>query len=261
MCMFSQPVQSVSQTRIFARMLSPGRQLLVYAMQYRAVEALAMILPLPVPVGSDEEAVSFLDLSGHPAFFDHLDRCFDRLVVHSGDSRASAAQLRVHTVGAFETSFVPTLADFARLDPCFRLDDEVMAALPGYADGGFVVVQLRELATDEGTAQLHPIAFTFPTRHPDHLFYPTLHVHDGTVPDRAGFAHTLYAQHHDLRPFGPWRPWPEESGRAPALHWDRTRHLNDGASRARDLLASDQILFRARLRGPMPNVDLWLALD
>ena len=74
MCVFSQPVESVTRTRIFARRHTPGRQLLVYAMQYRAAGELAMILPLPVPAGCGEDAVRFLDLSGHTSFFADLER-------------------------------------------------------------------------------------------------------------------------------------------------------------------------------------------
>jgi hypothetical protein len=39
----------------------------------------------------------------------------------------------------------------------------------------------------------HPAPATrFPSRAPGRLFYPTVHVHDGTVPAHADFDHTLY---------------------------------------------------------------------
>jgi hypothetical protein len=43
-------------------------------MQYRAAGELAMILPLPVPPGCGEDAVRFIDLSGHASFFADLAR-------------------------------------------------------------------------------------------------------------------------------------------------------------------------------------------
>ena len=49
MCCFSQPVESVSHTRIFARSAAEGQQFLVYEMKLAAKSDLAMILPLPVP--------------------------------------------------------------------------------------------------------------------------------------------------------------------------------------------------------------------
>ena len=48
MCMFTRPVVSVADTRIFARLTGNGTQLLVYEMSYAAAGDLAMVLPLPV---------------------------------------------------------------------------------------------------------------------------------------------------------------------------------------------------------------------
>jgi hypothetical protein len=256
MCVFSQPVESVSRTHIFVRASAPGRQLLAYAMQYRAAGELAMILPLPVPPGCGEDAVRFIDLSGHASFFADLDQLFrGQLVACAAPGEASASLLRVHDVGSFEVSFVPTLRDFARIDPRFRLADGVAASLPHGADSGFVVVQLRER---EG--QLHPIAFDFPTRRPDHLFYPTVHVHDGKVPDHATFEHTLYAQHHNARPFLRWQPWTEGFRRAFLLAWEAA--LLDGidAAHSHGLLAMEQPIYRIKIEGSWPNVDLWVPL-
>jgi hypothetical protein len=56
MCCFSQPVELVGDTNIFARS-DNVRQFLVYSMSYAAPTDLAMVLPLPVPpphVGSLE---------------------------------------------------------------------------------------------------------------------------------------------------------------------------------------------------------------
>ena len=45
-----------------------------------------------------------------------------------------------------------------------------------------------QLAVTANTlAEIHPMAFEFPTRHPDKLFFPTNHVHDGALHDKAVF--------------------------------------------------------------------------
>ena len=75
MCCFSQPVEVVSDTNIFARGAS-GRQSLVYSMSYAAAADLAMVLPLPVPPGPPEDAVRFINLGRYPGFFDDMRRGF-----------------------------------------------------------------------------------------------------------------------------------------------------------------------------------------
>ena len=49
MCCFTNRVDHVGNTRIFARGLDDGYQYLVYAMEYAAQTELAMILPIPTP--------------------------------------------------------------------------------------------------------------------------------------------------------------------------------------------------------------------
>ncbi len=69
MCCFSRHVESVSNTNIFARSSKESRQFLVYSMTMQSKEDLAMILPIPVPSGSPDDAVKFIDLKGYPDFF------------------------------------------------------------------------------------------------------------------------------------------------------------------------------------------------
>src|SRR5688500_17134373 len=76
MCVFSRPVEHVSGTRILARALGPVEQVLVYAMTVGASTELAMLLPLPVPAGTGEDAVRFVDLSGYPGFFGDVEEAF-----------------------------------------------------------------------------------------------------------------------------------------------------------------------------------------
>ncbi len=69
---FSQPVISVSATNLFARGGEEGRQFLAYSMNVNSQPNLAMVLPLPVKIGTNEKGVHFIDLSGDPDFFADL---------------------------------------------------------------------------------------------------------------------------------------------------------------------------------------------
>ena len=196
--MFSGPVESVSSTNIFARASQDGRQFLVYSMKFEAARDLAMILPLPVPEGSGEDAVKFIDLSANKRFFQELDSGFTTNDYAKGLTRGRAlksvedAPLRVVDVGAFSASFVPTLADFSRLDEQFKLSPEIWIKLPQYARYGFAVFKLKK--TPPTSVDVHPMAFEFPRAFQNLLFFPTVHVHDGRVSLRADFDHMLYAQ-------------------------------------------------------------------
>ena len=189
MCCFSGPVASISATRIFAR-IEGRRQFLVYQMTFSAQTDLAMVLPIPVALGLAEDAVDFINLEHYASFFADLERLYPKPRGRGASRARLGANLVVHDVGIYEASFVPTIADFSRLDPRFRLPDTIWDDLPAYAQYGFAVFKLKG-----GEVQkVHPLAFSFPTRTPDALFFPTLHVHDGQVHSRARFDHILYCQ-------------------------------------------------------------------
>ena len=186
MCIFSRDVDEVFGTKIFARLSTNGSQFLVYSMGYAADLELAMILPLPTPVTCAEDAIRFIDLSDYPEFFDDMSRVFP---APRSVSLNSKSVLKVHSVGHFETSFVPHSSAFNRLDPRFRLPDQLWAQLPQYRDYGFAVFKLKA-----GENEVHPMAFEFPTCYPTTLFFPTVHIHDGQVHAHAQFNHILYCQ-------------------------------------------------------------------
>jgi len=195
MCCFSGEVQEVSNTQIFARPQG-NKQVIVYSLKLSAKDDLAMVLPIPVPAKSAEDAVRFVNLEEYPELFKDLDQGFPQLPAQKLLDRSKRhlaegqEQLEVVRVGAYEASFVPGLADFSRLDARFRVPDAAWRQLPQYADWGFAVFKLRK-----GTQQeVHPMAFWFPTRHPDRVFFPTVHIHDGTAPKEARFDHALYCQ-------------------------------------------------------------------
>lgn len=195
MCCFTTKTQ-VSGTNIFARLVRPGVQILVYQMHFSASEPTAMILPIPVALPASERSVRWKSLKDQPAFFEKLAEGFPEIPPpQSARSKsavavaAAAAPLEVHEVGDFVASFVPSVADFDRLDQRFVIRKDVWGKIPAYVDYGFAVFQLKQLSGSP-----HPIAFEFDTRLRDAVFFPTVHIHDGTVHAQDAFDHALYLQ-------------------------------------------------------------------
>jgi len=252
MCCFSRPIISVSATNIFARAGEDGRQFLVYSMILNARDDLAMVLPLPVKIGTGEKGVSFIDLSGYPDFFADLRIGFPEPIPpptpvpqSGGITKLSARRLEVVTVGKFEASFVPTMKDFSRLDERFRIGDEAWKQLPQYHDYGFAVFKLKS-----GETKVHPMAFAFPRRDTKTLFFPTVHIHDGKVHSEAEFDHVLYCQPSEHVPLTV-REWRESESNA-----NKFMKLD----KARGLIVADQHCYKKELRGQLPNRDTLVAL-
>ncbi len=257
MCCFAQPVLSVSDTHLFARLLENGKQVLAYQMKYRSERPNAMILPLPVATPAGEDAVRFKSLKDYDRFFTDLNRAFPsppQFASGRVNSRAlptGKAPLEVHEVGDFIASFVPTMNDFSRLDPQFVIPRESWEKIPGYSDYGFAVFQLKSLA-----GKPHPIAFEFATRWTDRIFFPTVHIHDGEVHEREDFDHMLYVQHAEWdRLVGAYRG-PRSPD--PATGYVRSKKkakdvCNIAASQG--LLAPELLLHRWEIRGNFLNRD------
>jgi hypothetical protein len=196
MCCFSGKVEAVKNTRIFARMGEHGNQVIVYSMTLKSREDVAMVLPIPVSKAKDAAPVQFISLLGYPNFFEQMARGFP-VPDSFGPSRAAPAAaaavpqttIKVEFVGAYEASYVPSIADFSRLDPRFVLPVGVWEKLPDYKDFGFAVFKLKK-----GEAHVHPMAFSFPVARKDQIFFPTVHIHDGEVHKVADWDHMLYCQ-------------------------------------------------------------------
>jgi hypothetical protein len=242
MCCFTRPVKQVADTNIFARASAEGRQYLVYSMAVAADEDLAMVLPLPVPKRSGEDAVRFINLEGYPDLFADLRAGFPE---PRGLGRGRAAvvaagpTLKVVSVGSFEASYVPTVADFDRLDERFRMPDRVWGQLPTYRDFGFAVFKLKS-----GAHKVHPMAFEFPRARPRQLFFPTVHVHDGRAHKMALFDHALYCQVADGRHVPHWEESPE-----PAVRFTKP-------AQSQGVLDPGAVCWRQRIEGRRVNEDI-----
>jgi hypothetical protein len=199
-CIFTLPVERIANTCLFARLNSHGEQYLAYSMSATLPQEMAMILPLPVRQDIPDP-LSFIDLSGCSLFFSYIEESFKG--PRSRGSRSSlstAPTLEVLSVGSFEASYVPRQEDFGRLDQRFRLDAKLWSQLPRYLDYSFAVFKLKS-----GDHHFHPMALKFATRFPSQLFFPTVHVHDQTVPERERFDHKLYCQTEAHLPDPEWQ--------------------------------------------------------
>jgi hypothetical protein len=214
-------------------------------MKIGAPEPLAMILPIPVAAGTAENAVEFINLEEYPHLFADLAKGFpvpksEGRVFALGAAPAPQGILKVENVGKFEASFVPTVADFDRLDPRFRLPSSVWKKLGQYSKFGFAVFQLKK-----GEGKVHPMAFTFPSATPDRIFFPTVHIHDGEVHPKADFDHMLYCQ-------------VPKQGLKSLLEWsesDRPAEKFVEIAKARGVVDPERHVFRQALRGKLANVD------
>ena len=195
----------------------------------------------------------FVALDGCPDLFDQLELLFappmQTLSKGHGLLRAQSARPRiaVTSVGSFEASYVPSVSDFDRLDPRFRLPPDVWSQLPRYQDYGFAVFKLKA-----GDAKVHPMALWFETRDDQRLFFPTVHVHDGRVHAQADFDHKLY-----------WEtatPTADTSTEGAAWFEDpetEALRVPDAIKARAPSVFGDGLVRRRVMRGPFPNEDQW----
>ena len=249
MCCFSRPVDSVSDTSIFARAAGKGWQYLVYSMNFQAAEDLAMILPIPTKAQLGEEAVKFISLEDYSDFFVDMKAGFPKPPPPRGKGGGfglgidEKKKLKVVEVGAFEASFVPTVNDFDRLDERFRLKSETWDALPKYKTYGFAVFKLKK-----DDRKVHPMAFQFASAIGWRLFFPTVHIHDGKVHRDANFDHELYCQLNDVDARRA-RSWTESS--QPAGMFLDQQKLGT-------LIDPDEHCYQRLMKGKMRNIDVML---
>lgn len=266
MCIFSQPVVSVTDTNIFARLLPDGWQYLVYQMRFETKKNNAIVLPLPVQLpATDENSLQFISLKNYTRFFTDLNKGFplalpkSRVPSRGVDSpRSFKPKLEVHEVGDFIASFVPSIPDFDRLDEQFRVPQESWDKLPRYADFGFAVFQLKSLK-----GKPHPMAFKFRSRlnmqRGGSVFFPTVHIHDGKVHDREDFDHTLYLQAPEFdNACGEYKQRERLVADAATGYvrskWPARAFCDIDASRG--IVAADVLVHRLEKRGRLDNVDI-----
>jgi len=191
MCMMTAPAE-VSDTSIYVS-TDGAQQTVLYQMKMKAEKKIAMILPIPGVL------TSWVDTSKYPKFFEDLSSSFVPASRGGGGPiMLGSRALPVHKVGSYVATYVPTLDDFARVSPEFRLAPKLNLAKYGYDAPGW---SFAVFAFDpECGGPEHAIGYRFQRGadfpDADALFVPTLHVHDGErADDVAHYDHHIYCSH------------------------------------------------------------------
>lgn len=248
MCCFAGHVSDVRATNIFAR-VEGGRQCVVYEMTFSSEQPTAMILPVPIAAGADEDSVEFVALDGYPNFFHDLETHFLKAYRWTLGLGAPGRPLQVSSVGAFEASFAPNVDSLDRLDPRFTIPRHIWKQQPVYSDYGFVVFKLQH----GRNLSVHPMAFWFPTRHPATLFLPALHIHDGTIRAEADFDHVFYTQNEPTNLRCPWPGAWMTTETAPKKYVS--------VKRTKGLVDPDAPCFQSSLVRSWRNVDISIPIE
>lgn len=116
--------------------------------------------------------------------------------------------------------------------------------MPQYNDYAFAVFKLQA-----GARNVHPMAFEFPRRNSQELFFPTVHVHDGVVEPNAEFDHSLYSQ--TLLP-------QVDVGDSSSTYSDSDGPASQfmDITRTQGIVAADSIIQMKRIRGITINRDV-----
>lgn len=250
MCIMSQHVEDISNTSIFVSDLGRGVHCTVYEMKVDTRVPVAMILPVPILQGQGEDALKFVNLQGYPDFFKDMEKLYPvpktlGVVGVAGGFR-SRNPLKAHDVGDFIASYAPNRASMLRLDAQFRLAHNIWNSLPDYSNFGFAVFQIKP---GQESKKIHPMAYTYPAENPEELFFPTVHVHDGSnVEAQSSFDHKLYTQASPNFQFVHSTP----------ASWEASKPYPESVvdmEKAQGLLRPAAQVIRRKIYGTYPNAD------
>lgn len=192
MCIFANPVKTVSNTRIAVFPLSYGRQLTVYtnsvAISKRG-KGNAMILPFPRRQGASVELVDFSKYPGD--FWRDCDSLFPEYNVYAasggfsfGSVQGSAPKtLPVQRIGGYNCSIAESIEDLKRINSnVFEISHEAGEILSKhYAKGySFVIAQFDHDVSG------HPLGVISARMDNDMLYIPTRHEHGEPSNDWSG---------------------------------------------------------------------------
>lgn len=204
MCIFTGPVDTVTNTKIFATMLggeSAGTQFTCYnnVVELKNANPVAMVIGLPNPTGEPDK-INMFDMSPYPEFFDKLQSLFHAPVVYRGMKGPGLSMknsppkvLPVLKCGPYSYSVAPTFADLKRIDwTRFEMSPDVEKLLESqYANNGFGFL----VCLCSETGSYPTIGVTHPALANGELFLPTMHEHAGGADGStvADWDHTIYA--------------------------------------------------------------------
>ena len=147
-----------------------------------------MILPIPSQKqGADIQLVDFSKVAG---LFDVLDSCFPRIMAQSmrgtlsmENNSYSADTLKVHQIGDYQCSIVPTVHDFGRLRAdTFQVSPPIGSLLQEHYPSGFAFLVCRFLKG----GSFHPIGYSHSVQD-GRIFIPTRHEHGTSLPHGTSF--------------------------------------------------------------------------
>lgn len=200
MCIFTLPVESVSNTRIAVGAINASLQLTVYQNEtVTATPGVAMVLPVPNSV-----PVNMVDLSSKENWsWSQIEHTFFPMPLSNAGgfsfgaatwSSKSSGPLPVTKCGGYQVSFAPTLLDLKRIDATvFTLPVDIEQVLQQhYGQGfGFVVCVFQQ-----GETKGHPIAYTHGLASGGRLFIPTRHEHGQVQPATTVTESTVHLNVH-----------------------------------------------------------------
>ena len=178
MCIISNPVASVSNTKILVAInSSSNRQFTVYSNNVANISNNnAMILPVPYP-----QTVKFHDLTNYENLFDDCKKCFEFPVyeshVFTNDTLSMniANSLEVFNVGGYQVSLAMSLNDIKRVNSnVFTLSygcDELLTEEYNNPIFGFIICKMANNRKD-----YHPFGYSH-NIYNNLLFIPTKHYH------------------------------------------------------------------------------------
>lgn len=181
MCIISNPIESVSATKILiAPNYKLNRQLTVYSNNVNNTSNNnAMILPVPNP-----QTIKLHDLSNYTQLFDDCNACFinntnfGRGNYSTNSTNSFSLKLPIFNVGSYQASIALSLEDIKRVDSSvFTLSDGCYELLlKEYSNPifGFIICKL-----ENSQKKYHPFAYSNDIYN-NKLFIPTKHYHGHT---------------------------------------------------------------------------------
>ncbi len=193
MCIISEPVEEVSETKILVGVNSDfTKQITVYSNDVENYsESNAMILPVPNP-----QSVKFIDLTNYSRIFNDADSVFEleksRSLSKSLSRNYSLGinSLEIHNVGSYKASIALGLEDLKRVNKSvFNLSSGCYDLLKrDYSNPkfGFIICKLNK-----GKESYHPFAYSHNLLSMEEIFIPTKHYHEHNS-NKKPIRHTTY---------------------------------------------------------------------
>jgi hypothetical protein len=197
MCIFTEDVVSVGNTRILVAPLKGGRQLTVYENQAQTEKRNTMILPVPsgnitlLDIGKDFVQDGFWKIC-EDFFPKPMSACGFSFGGGGFGAASTKETLRVERVGGYNCSVVPTLTDLQRIDTSvFTLPKNIEAILQEhYSNFSFIICHFANQKVAG-----HPIACTSARLLDGRLFIPTRHEHGSSKNDGTA----MQVMHKDIK--------------------------------------------------------------